>query len=76
VLPDANAAAKDMGVWHMSFTIPQLIATPIAGWLLDTFQGIGKASGRPTLGYTVIFSIAVVYFVLGTVFIRMVKKAR
>lgn len=76
VLPNADDAAKDMGVWHMSYTIPQLIATPIAGWLLDTFQTIGKASGRPTLGYTVIFSIAVVYFVVGTFLIRKVEKAR
>jgi hypothetical protein len=69
-------AAKDMGIWHIALTFPQLVATPLAGFLLDTFQRVGKASGQPTLGYTVIFSIAIVYFFLGTVFVRRVKKAR
>ena len=58
----------------MALTVPQLLATPIAGWLLDTFTVIGKQGGRPTLGYTVIFSLAILYFGLGTVFVARVKK--
>jgi MFS family permease len=76
VLPSMDDAAKDMGLWHMALTIPQFLATPVAGRLLDTFQGVGKATGRPTLGYTVIFGLAIVYFFLGTFFVRKVKKAR
>jgi MFS family permease len=76
VLPNMDDAAKDMGLWHMALTIPQFLATPVAGRLLDTFQGVGRTTGRPNLGYTVIFSLAVVYFVLGTLFVRRVKKAR
>ena len=76
VLPNMDDAAKDMGIWHIALTFPQLVTTPLAGFLLDTFQRVGKASGQPTLGYTVIFSIAIVYFFLGTVFVRRVKKAR
>jgi len=76
VLPDMDDAAKDMGIWHMALTVPQLLATPVAGWLLDTFQSVGKESGRPNLGYTVIFSVAILYFLLGTVFVSKVKKAR
>lgn len=76
VLPNLDDAAKDMGLWHMALTIPQLVATPLAGSLLDTFQRVGKSNGHPTLGYTVIFSIAIVYFFLGTIFVRQVKKAR
>ncbi|MGZ3457280.1 MAG: MFS transporter [Archangium sp.] len=75
VLPDMDDAAKDMGIWHMSLTVPQLLATPIAGWLLDTFNAVGTRGGRPTLGYTVIFSVAILYFGLGTVFVARVKKA-
>ena len=69
-------AAKDMGIWHIALTFPQLIATPLAGFLLDAGQRVGKANGLPTLGYTVIFSVAIVYFFLGTIFVRQVKKAR
>ena len=46
---------------------------PIAGFLLDRFQAVGQAAGQPNLGYTVIFTVAVVYFVLGTVFVRRIR---
>lgn len=76
ILPSEDDYAKDMGVWHVAMTLPQSIATPIAGILLDTFQRAGKSGGQPTLGYTVIFGIACVYFLLGTVLVRQVKGAR
>ncbi len=76
VLPSQDDYAKDMGVWHIAMTLPQSIATPIAGVLLDTFQRIGARSGQPTLGYTVIFGLAFVYFVLGTVLVHQVRGAR
>lgn len=76
VLPSADDYAKDMGVWHISFTLPQVLAVPIGGVLLDTFQRIGRQSGQPNLGYTVLFVLAVLYFVLGTVLVRQVRGAR
>jgi MFS family permease len=76
VLPNMDDAAKDMGIWHIALTFPQLLATPVAGFLLDTGQQIGKAQGLPTLGYTIMFSAAIVYFALGTVFVQRVKKVR
>jgi hypothetical protein len=76
VLPSEENYAKDMGVWHIALTFPQVIATPIAGFLLDNFQLVGTRSGQPTLGYTVIFALAAVYFVLGTVLVRRVRKVR
>lgn len=76
VLPSMDDYAKDMGVWHIALVLPQVIATPIAGVLLDHFQLVGKASGMPALGYTVIFGVAVAYFILGTLFVRRIKRAR
>jgi MFS family permease len=76
VLPSEDDYAKDMGVWHVSFTLPQVLAVPIGGILLDTFQRVGRDAGRPNLGYTVLFALAFVYFVLGTVLVRQVKGAR
>lgn len=55
VLPSEVDYAKDMGVWHVAITLPQMIATPMAGFMLDNFQAIGRAQARPNLGYTVIF---------------------
>lgn len=76
VLPSESDYAKDMGIWHVSFTLPQVLAVPIGGVLLDTFQQIGRQNGQPNLGYTVLFMLAFVYFVLGTVFVRQIKGAR
>ncbi|MBI3360396.1 MAG: MFS transporter [Chloroflexi bacterium] len=76
VLPSEADYAKDMGVWHVAFTFPQVISTPIAGFMLDKFQVVGSQTGHPNLGYTVIFTLATVYFVLGTVFVRNIRKVR
>lgn len=77
VLPSEDYA-KDMGVWHVAQVLPQMIATPFAGFFLDAFQKIGKqpSVNQPTLGYTVIFAMAVLYFALGTVFVAKIKKVR
>jgi MFS family permease len=76
VLPNMDDAAKDMGIWHIALTLPQLLAIPVAGVLLDVGQQLGKAHGLPNLGYTFIFGTAIAYFVLGTVFVSRVRKAR
>jgi MFS family permease len=76
VLPSKDDYSKDMGVWHIAFTLPQVVATPIAGVLLDLFQKQGAAVGLPNLGYSVIFGLAFVYFLLGTVLVRQVKGAK
>jgi hypothetical protein len=77
VLPSEDYA-KDMGVWHVAEVLPQMIATPFAGFFLDAFQKIGRQPtvNQPTLGYTVIFLMSVVYFALGTVFVSKIKKVR
>lgn len=77
VLPSEEDYAKDMGVWHIAMTLPQVIATPIAGFLLDSFNRIGSSGGAPsTLGYNVIFALAAFYFILGTVLVRRIRKVR
>jgi MFS family permease len=76
VLPNADDAAKDMGVWHIAVTLPQVIATPIAGVMLDHGQRVGQGHGIPNLGYIIVFAIAVAYFTLGTVLVRNIKGAR
>ncbi len=76
VLPSLDNYAKDMGVWHVAMVLPQVIATPVAGFLLDQLQMVGKVEKIPNLGYTVIFMVAVVYFIFGTVFVKQIKKVR
>lgn len=76
VLPSLEDYAKDMGIWHIASVLPQVIATPIAGFLLDRFQIVGRSIGQPILGYQVIFGVAVIYFILGTVFVKNIRGVR
>jgi Na+/melibiose symporter-like transporter len=76
VLPSADDYARDMGVWHVALTFPQVIATPVAGVLLDNFQNLGRQTGLPTLGYSVIMALAVAYFALGTIFVHKIRGVR
>lgn len=76
VLPSHEDHAKDMGVWHIALTLPQVLAAPIGGFVLDNGQAWGATHGHPHIGYTALFLMALVYFVLGTVLVKQVRAAR
>jgi MFS family permease len=76
VLPSLDDYARDMGVWHIAFVLPAVLATPVAGFLLDNFQRIGKANAIQNLGYIVILIMAFLFFILGTVFVKQIKGVR
>ncbi|ORY50752.1 hypothetical protein BCR33DRAFT_656540 [Rhizoclosmatium globosum] len=67
VLPSEAEAAKDIALWHSAMVLPQIFATPTAGWLLDYFQGMGNTMKPPyqCLGYKVTFGICILYLYLG-----------
>jgi MFS family permease len=71
VLPKGEAAAKDMGIWHVSLVLPQVLAPAITGLTLTAL----KPMGLP-LGYTVVFVLTAVWFILGTVFVRAIRGVR
>ncbi len=75
VLPSETDYAKDMGVWHIAFTLPQL-AVFITGFALDRLQEVGRAQGNPNLPYAIIFAFAVLCFAFGTVLVRQIRKVR
>ncbi len=73
VLPDRdNAAAKDMALFHVSFTLPQVFASALAGQLL---YHLNQSAGN-NFGYRVVFATAALWFVLSLVFVRMIKGVR
>jgi MFS family permease len=71
VLPRGEAAAKDMGIWHVSLVLPQVLAPAITGLTLTALKPSGLL-----LGYTVVFVMTAVWFVLGTVFVRAIRGVR
>lgn len=70
VLPHPHERAKDMGIWSLALVLPQVLATPVAGYLLDYFQDLYPGH---TLGYTVIFLLSVVYYGCGTYFVKFLE---
>lgn len=74
VLPDMDDAAKDVAVWSTALTLPQMLATPVGGFLLDSFQALGRRSDPESiLGFQVIFLLAGAYLSLSVALVRNVK---
>lgn len=70
VLPDETRHARDMGIWHIALVFPQLFQG-LFGQVLDAGN---RASANG--GYPVLFTIAVVFFVLGTGFVSRIRGVR
>jgi MFS family permease len=70
VLPDAEEAGKDMGVWQMSQSSVQILAGG-AGAVIDSLN-----RGRMGAGYTASFILAAVLFVISTVLVKLVRGSR
>jgi MFS family permease len=71
VLPGDEDAAKDMGIWHVALVLPQIIAPAVTGLTLSALK-----PSSLLLGYTVVFVMTALWFVLGTVFVRQIRGAR
>jgi MFS family permease len=69
VLPSEETFARDMGVWNIGLTLPQVLAAVFGGWLI----GLGLLLGSLQLGYTFLFVAFVVFCVSGTVTVRYIK---
>ncbi|GAC1391322.1 MAG: hypothetical protein NVS4B11_29220 [Ktedonobacteraceae bacterium] len=72
VLPSHKNYARDMGIWNISQSLPQVIAPVIGGPLLDHFT----RSGHPILGFQLLFSMAIVYCLVGTITVRYIKGVK
>lgn len=81
VLPGGPAdAGKDMALWHISFTLPQVIAPALLSPVLYQLnRGGGSILGISTghsLGYRAVFGGAALWFILGTVMVRRIRAVR
>lgn len=77
LLPEHDEA-KFMGVWHVSFTVPQVIAPMIGGPVAYLFNNrihsiLGHNTG-PGFGYRVALLMVILYFVAGVALIRPVRE--
>ena len=65
-------------LFHLKFfpqalVLPQAIATPTGGIILDMFERLRCDIG---LGYIILFLVTSVYFVLSGIFVFNIKKAK
>jgi len=70
-LPDKSKSAKDMGIFHIALTLPQAIIPFFGGPLIDYLNG-PHGNG----GYRIVFSSAIVFLFLGTIFVSRIKSVR
>ncbi|GFN87201.1 permease transporter [Plakobranchus ocellatus] len=73
VLAEDADKAKDIAVWHQALVLPQAIATPLGGVVLDVFE---KVNCRAGLGYIIIFILSSLYFLLSGIFVFKIRRAR
>jgi MFS family permease len=80
VLPDRErSASRDMGIFHIAYTLPQVLApallAPILYYLNHSRSVAGLAIG-PNAGYRAVFASAAVWFALATLMVRKIRKVR
>jgi hypothetical protein len=69
VLPASDAAGKDMGVWHVSMVLPQIVGPAATGWLISG----AKQAVSVSFGYTLAFGLAALWFVLAALLVGRVR---
>ena len=72
VLPSHRNYARDMGVWNISLSLPQVIAPVIGGPLIDSFT----QRGMPAVGFQVLFAMAVLYCLISTMAVRNIRGVK
>jgi len=72
VLPSHKNYARDMGIWNISLSLPQVIAPIVGGPLIDSFT----RSGHPILGFQLLFAMSIAYCLIGTVTVRYIRGVK
>eukprot|EP00051_Salpingoeca_urceolata_P003606 m.59089 g.59089 ORF g.59089 m.59089 type:complete len:596 (-) comp12939_c0_seq1:239-2026(-) len=79
----ANSAtpALDLAVWHQAEVLPRMLATPLAAGILSAVNKYedcdpDDACQKCTLGWKILWSVVVVYFVLAAAFVYRIKASR
>src|SRR5438874_819810 len=81
VLPDRErSSGRDMGLWHVAFTLPPALAPAAFAPILHAFNHpgghiLGLATGD-FLGFRLVFAGAAIWFVLGTLFVSRIRSVR
>jgi MFS family permease len=73
LLPERDEA-KYMGVWHIAFNAPQVIAPLLGGGIAYVFNRHPPAWAGPGFGYRAALLLVIVYFAVGVALIRPIQE--
>jgi MFS family permease len=73
LLPERDEA-KYMGVWHIAFNAPQVVAPLIGGGVAYYFNAHPPAFAGPGFGYRAVLLLVVVYFAIGVALVRPIRE--
>ncbi|HEU5310808.1 MAG TPA: MFS transporter, partial [Candidatus Eisenbacteria bacterium] len=62
---------KDMGIWHVSLVLPAMLAPALTGVILAALKETSLL-----LGYTAVFVLTALWFILGTIFVKQIRGVR
>jgi len=71
VLPNKDDYGKDMGIWQVASILPQITGIVIGGLTLSVLRTLPNH-----MGYSILLGFTMVFFFLGTYFVRKVKGVR
>ena len=71
VLPAGRDAGKDMGIWHVSMVLPQIVGPTVIGWLITAIE----TSASPRIAYAAAFAVAALWFTLAAALVNRVTVA-
>ena len=75
ILPSEAEFAKDMGIWSLAMVLPQVIAAPMAGYVLDFGEKMGNGkNGGYHLGYGMVFMLSCAFYSLGTYYVKKIES--
>jgi len=69
LLPERDEA-KYMGIWHVAFTVPQVVAPLIGGVVAYVFNQLVSQG----FGYRIVLLLVLVFLVLGAAMLRPIKE--
>jgi Na+/melibiose symporter-like transporter len=69
VLPARASVGKDMGIWHISMVLPQIVGPASTGWLIS---GVKRAVSAPA-AYTIAFALAAIWLSLSAALVGRVR---
>jgi MFS family permease len=71
VLPLTDEYGKNMGVWTAAGIVPQVLGIVVGGVIISSLSFLPHNEG-----FSALFGVVVLFFVLGTIFVYQIKGAK